>query len=183
MTDIEQFRRSLLSPLERRSIGLRMTDAEAEWLAMDDGRLTDAYLSWQAIQRPSEQLFGPLTPPPTPAESYITQAPQPRYAPPPPAMFGPYRVSAGSNGLGVTRSPILGLAFSLISLFWVTVPALCLPLSIAGLVVSVRAMNRIPEGGRGRGIAQWGLALGTAAAAVSGLLLVILAIPGVNGRG
>ena len=72
---------------------------------------------------------------------------------------------------------ISGFVLGLVSVFFVTAPILCLPLSITGWVLSQKALARIPTGAQGRGLALAGLILSISTTAIT-VLLMLLAIPG-----
>lgn len=82
------------------------------------------------------------------------------------------RLSASDAGSSTT-----GFVLSLIGAIFITVPLICLPLSITGLVLSKKRLNQLGAQTSGRGLAQAGLVIGSIAAGLT-TLLMLLAIPG-----
>lgn len=172
-TTIEQFKMSLLNPVARQSLGLHFDEEEAAWIALDDERLAGAYAAWRGgILSASLPRGGDGTA--SGATGVLTDGAAPRG----PAQR-PVQMSASHDQVDYRNTPgrISGFTFSLISALFATFPIGCLPLAITGIVLSARALRRIPAGGRGRPLAQWGLGLGIAALSITALL-VFLAVPG-----
>lgn len=150
--NIAQFRTMILNPAARQNAGVLLTDQEATWAAADPARLADAYLAWLAA----------------PAATTVSPA------------LAPERTASQNESFGdftATPGRVSGFVLGIVALFFVTVPFLCLPPSITGIVLSTRAFRRIPPGGRGRTLAGWGVGLTIAATAIT-TLLMLLAIPG-----
>jgi uncharacterized membrane protein YidH (DUF202 family) len=70
-----------------------------------------------------------------------------------------------------------GFVLGVLSIFFVTIPFLCLPLGIVGWVQSSKAVRRIPVGSAGRGLAVAGLVLSIIGVSLT-TLFMLLAIPG-----
>lgn len=70
-----------------------------------------------------------------------------------------------------------GFVLGLVSVFFISVPVLCLPLSITGWVFAQKALRSLPAGTPGRGLALAGLILAIAATSIT-VLFMLLAIPG-----
>lgn len=85
--------------------------------------------------------------------------------------------ASGNLAAANEGSSTAGFVLSIIGAVFVSVPLICLPLSITGLVLSKKRLNQLGSQTSGRGLAQAGLIIGSIAAGLT-TLFMLLAIPG-----
>ncbi|ANP73019.1 DUF4190 domain-containing protein [Cryobacterium arcticum] len=152
----EQFKVSFGSTSSREALGYAMNQAEANWFLASEANLHAYYVKWLSEPRPATAREPRPSPragsPYTPQSTWALPAPQ----------------------LDFSRTPgrVGGFILTILGIFFVTVPLICLPLSITGLVQSVRARNRIPPGAPGRGLTIAGVTIGIVAISLTSLLML-----------
>ena len=160
-TTYEQFKASFGSSDSREALGYTMNQAEANWFLASEKNLYAFYVKWLSAPKPlkpTEPRPSPLTgSPPAPQVTWASTVPQ-------------HDFSSTPGRLGGFILTVLGMLF-------VSVPLICLPLSITGLVQSAGALNEIPIGAPGRGLTVAGVTIGIVAISLTSLLMLV-AIPG-----
>ncbi|WP_130176573.1 hypothetical protein [Cryobacterium sp. SO1] len=157
----EQFKASFGSTTSREALGYAMNQAEANWFLASETNLHAYYVKWLTDPKPAK----PTEPRPSPRTS-SPAAPHATWASP-----------VSQRDFSSTPGRLGGFVLTILSIFFVTVPLICLPLSITGLAQSVRARNRIPLGAPGRGLTIAGVTIGIVAISLTSLLM-LAAIPG-----
>lgn len=99
-----------------------------------------------------------------------------------------YAPSVPAKQVSIQQQPVMdvpgrtsGFVCGLIAAIFVAMPIVALPVGIPGWVLSAKAMKRLPEGSRGRGLAIAGLVLSICAVCLTSLFM-LMAIPGALAR-
>ncbi|MFE6967204.1 hypothetical protein ACFVAJ_19115 [Agromyces sp. NPDC057679] len=170
-TTLEQFRNSILNPAARRTLGISMDDEQAAWVAADQTRLENAYSAWLVTYRvpaqPATQLPPPVLqqrlPPPAatlPPPTYPPPAARPVQTPHWAADQEPHWAEPPSTEpTGKRPSGAAGFVFALAGAVTFVWPIICVPISIAAIVICSKELKSIPPGGDGRGLAGTGLGI------------------------